>query len=122
VLEQCAAPRASLAKVAMSHGLRLRCLDARVDAVIRVLQVFGRAQAHHGYLSANMRTTRIKLLVRGFFGGWCAARRLNAGRFIWPREVSANTAPMALTQAQFDALMLGSPWQWLAQMQTITRM
>ena len=106
----------------MSHGLRLRCLDARVDAVIRVLQVFGRAQAHHGYLSANMRTTRIKLLVRGFFGGWCAARRLNAGRFIWPREVSANAAPMALTQAQFDALMLGSPWQRLAQMQTITRM
>jgi len=29
---------------------------------------------------------------------------------------------MALTQAQFDALVLGLPWQRLAQMQVITRM
>jgi len=66
--------------------------------------------------------THIKLLVHDGFGVWCAARRLNAGRFIWPREVSAKAAPMALTQAQFDALVLGLPWQRLAQMQTITRM
>lgn len=29
----------------------------------RVVQVFGGAQAHHGYLFANARATRIKLLV-----------------------------------------------------------
>ena len=91
-----------------------------------VVQVFGSAQAHHGYLFANTRATRIKLLVHDGLGVWCAARRLNAGRFIWPREIStpqgANAAPMALTQAQFDALVLGLPWQRLAQMQTITRM
>jgi len=29
----------------------------------RVVQVFGAAQAHHGYLFANARATRIKLLV-----------------------------------------------------------
>ena len=95
-----------------------------------VVQVFGSAQAHHGYLFANARATRIKLLVHDGFGVWCAARRLNVGRFVWPRGVGAthsarhgaSTEPMALTQAQFDALVLGLPWQRLAQMQTITRM
>ena len=95
-----------------------------------VVQVFGSAQAHHGYLFANARSTRIKLLVHDGFGVWCAARRLNAGRFVWPREVTnsdagaAEAAPMTLTltQAQFDALVLGLPWQRLAQMQIITRM
>ncbi len=91
-----------------------------------VVQVFGSAKAHHGYLFANVRATRIKLLVHDGFGVWCAARRLNAGRFVWPRELiatdSAHAAPMALTQAQFDALVLGLPWQRLTQMQLITRM
>ena len=31
-------------------------------------------------------------------------------------------APLTLTQAQFDALVLGLPWQRLEQMQVITRM
>ena len=57
-------------------------------SVVQVF-VFGSAQVHHGYLFANTRTTRIKLLVHDGFGVWCAARRLNAGRFIWPREGSA---------------------------------
>ena len=95
-----------------------------------VVQVFGSAQAHHGYLFANARASRIKLLVHDGFGVWCAARRLNAGRFVWPREVdtnanpnaSANATPLTLTQAQFDALVLGLPWQRLTQMQVITRM
>lgn len=87
-----------------------------------VVQVFGSAQAHHGYLFANARATRIKLLVHDGFGVWCAARRLNAGRFVWPREVDAEAAPMALTQQQFDALVLGLPWQRLEQAQRITHM
>ena len=91
-----------------------------------VVQVFGQAQAHHGYLFANARATRIKLLVHDGFGVWCAVRRLNAGRFAWPREVGAGglaaSAPMTLTQQQFDALVLGLPWQRLTQMQVITRM
>ena len=95
-----------------------------------VVQVFGQAQAHHGYLFANARATRIKLLVHDGFGVWCAARRLNAGRFEWPREVGAGglavklaaASQMTLTQQQFDALVLGLPWQRLTQMQVITRM
>ena len=87
-----------------------------------VVQVFGQAQAHHGYLFANARATRIKLLVHDGFGVWCAARRLNAGGFVCPREVGAAASPMTLTQQQFDDLVLGLPWQRLTQMQVITRM
>ena len=102
--------------------------DMRAGAerlLANVVRVFGSAQAHHGYVFANTRSTRIKLLVHDGFGVWCAARRLNAGRFDWPRQLSVGAVgatPMALTQQQFDALVLGLPWQRLLQMQPITRM
>ena len=84
----------------------------------RVVEVFGAAQAHHGYLFANTRATRMKLLVHDGFGVWCATRRLNQGCFSWPE---ANTAALpALTPAQFDALVVGLPWQRLSHMQRIT--
>ena len=108
-----------------SLWLAVQPMDMRAGAerlLASVGQVFGSAQAHHGYLFANTRATRIKLLVHDGFGVWCAARRLNAGRFVWPREGSAGVAPMTLTQQQFDALVLGLPWQRLTQMQVITRM
>jgi transposase len=88
----------------------------------RVVQVFGAAQAHHGYLFANARATRIKVLVHDGFGVWCASRRLNAGGFEWPRNAVDGAAQVALTQAQFDTLILGLPWQRLEQMRLITRM
>ena len=95
-----------------------------------VVNTLGEARAHHGHRFANARASRLKLLVHDGFGVWCAARRLNAGRFAWPRAVGAGglavdlaaTVPMALTQQQFDALVLGLPWQRLTQMQVITRM
>ena len=98
----------------------MRCGAERLLA--RVVQVFGSAQAHHGYVFANARATRLKLLVHDGFGVWCAARRLNAGRFVWPREALAGAAPMTLTQPQFDALVVGLPWQRLEHMRVITRM
>lgn len=85
-------------------------VDMRAGAerlLASVVQVFGAAQAHHGYLFANARATRVKLLVHDGFGLWCAARRLNEGRFAWP--VPGSSAPPALTQAQFDALVVGLP-------------
>ena len=105
--------------------LSVEPLDMRAGAdrlLARVVQVFGSAQAHHGYLFANARATRIKLLVHDGFGVWCAARRLNDGRFVWPRQAPADSAPVMLTQPQFDALVLGLPWQRLEQMRRITRM
>lgn len=91
-----------------------------------VVQVFGAAQVHHGYLFANARSTRIKLLVHDGFGVWCAARRLNKGSFEWPSDtttgMSAGTAPLTLSIDQFNALVLGLPWQRLEQLRLITRM
>lgn len=96
--------------------------DMRAGAdrlLARVVQVFGAAQAHHGYLFGNARGTRVKLLLHDGFGVWCAARRLNQGRFQWPMPGSANA--LELTRQQFDALVLGLTWQRLEQMQRITR-
>jgi transposase len=122
----------------------MRGLDARVVAMIRidavwlavepadmragadrllarVVQVFGCAQAHHGYLFANARRTRIKLMVHDGFGVWCAARRLHQGHFEWPRGAPPGGTPLTLTRPQFDALVLGLPWQRLEQMNVIAR-
>ena len=84
----------------------------------QVVEVFGAARTHHGYLFANARGTRVKLVVHDGFGVWCAARRLNQGRFAWPGAEAA--AQPALTRAQFDALVLGLPWQRLEQLSVIT--
>lgn len=98
-------------------------VDMRAGAdrlIARVVQVFGAAQAHRGYLFANARGTRMKLVVHDGFGVWCATRRLNQGRFVWPSD-GAPLQQATLTQAQLEALIVGLPWQRLAHMQTITR-
>ena len=103
--------------------LAVEPVDMRAGAerlLARVVQVFGVARAHHGYLFANARATRVKLVVHDGFGVWCATRRLNQGRFLWPG--SAAGAVPALTREQFDALVVGLPWQRLQQLQAITRM
>jgi transposase len=95
-------------------------VDIRAGAdrlIARVVEVFGAARAHHGYLFANGRGTRVKLVVHDGSGIWCATRRPNQGRFVWPSAVPG--AIPALTQSQFDALVLGLPWQRLQHMQVI---
>jgi transposase len=99
-------------------------LDMRAGAerlLAAVVQTLGQARAHHGYVFANARATRIKLLVHDGFGVWCAARRLNAGHFVWLPASSTNPVALELTRAQFDALVLGLPWQRLHEMSVITR-
>jgi transposase len=64
---------------------------------------------------------RIKLLVHDGFGVWCAARRLNAGRFVWLPATSDRPTALEITRAQFEALVLGLPWQRLPEMSVITR-
>jgi len=109
--------------------LAVEPIDMRAGAdrlLACVVQVFGAAQANHGYLFANARSTRIKLLVHDGFGVWCAARRLNKGSFEWPSSATTGThagaAPVTLTSDQFNALVLGLPWQRLEQLRCITRM
>jgi transposase len=76
-------------------------------ALARVVRVFGAAHPHHAYLFANKRATRMKVLVHDGIGVWLAARRLNTGRFTWASE----GANLRVTREQFDALVLGLPWQ-----------
>ncbi|MFZ3117864.1 MAG: IS66 family insertion sequence element accessory protein TnpB [Variovorax sp.] len=105
--------------------LAVQPMDMRAGAerlLASVVKVFGAAQAHHGYLFANARHTRIKLLVHDGFGVWCAARRLNVGGFAWPAQGSTSGEPLTLTREQFDALVLGLPWQRLEDMRIITRL
>ena len=96
-------------------------MRAGADRLIAcVVAVFGAAQAHHAYLFSNARGTRLKLVVHDGFGVWCAARRLNQGRFVWPHG-DGSSQPVTLTREQFDALVVGLPWQRLTHMQAITR-
>jgi transposase len=95
--------------------LAVQPLDMRVGteaALARVVSVFGSAHPHHAYLFANRRANRMKALVHDGIGVWLAARRLNAGRFVWPADCS-NT--LLLTRVQLDALVLGLPWQRLGE-------
>ncbi|WP_237174065.1 IS66 family insertion sequence element accessory protein TnpB [Paracandidimonas lactea] len=83
----------------------MRCgLDT---ALAKVVNVFGSAHPHHAYLFANKRGNRLKVLVHDGLGVWLAARRLNQGRFVWPRpgEVS-----VSMTEEQLQALVIGLPW------------
>jgi len=95
-------------------------LDMRAGfdtALSRVVTVFGAAQPHHAYLFANRRTNRMKVLAHDGFGIWLCARRLHQGSFAWPTR--APGSQLALTRAQFDALVVGLPWQRLIEHQVI---
>jgi len=87
-----------------------------------VVNTVGAAQAHHGYLFANARATRVKLLVHDGFGVWCATRRLHAGSFVWVSATAAGAAAaLQLTAQQFEALVVGLPWQRLPELESISR-
>ncbi|HHM4870126.1 TPA: IS66 family insertion sequence element accessory protein TnpB [Pseudomonas aeruginosa] len=87
-------------------------LDMRAGtetALARVVVVFGAARPHHAYCFANRRANRMKVLVHDGIGVWLAARRLNRGKFVW---VDAMRGPhVGLDSEQWQALVLGLPWQ-----------
>jgi transposase len=51
----------------------------------------------------------LKVLVHDGIGIWLAARRLHQGKFVWPMESASQQ--LSLNRVQFDALVLGLPWQ-----------
>ena len=102
-----------------SQPVDMRCGAERLLASVVV--TLGSASAHHGYLFTNARATRVKLLVHDGFGIWCAARRLHAGRFAWVPAASSTEAALPLTREQFDALVVGLPWQRLPETAVIAR-
>ena len=100
--------------------LAVEPLDMRAGteaALARVVSVFGAARPHHAYLFANRRANRMKVLVHDGIGVWLAARRLNNGCFVWPRDAGGT---LTLSNAQFDALVLGLPWQRVGEAGVIT--
>jgi transposase len=100
--------------------LAVQPLDMRAGteaALARVVAVFGAARPHHAYLFANRRANRVKVLVHDGIGVWLAARRLSQGRFTWPAQGADS---VTLTRAQFDALVLGLPWQHVGDAGIIT--
>jgi transposase len=81
--------------------LAVEPLDLRAGteaALARVVTVFGAARPHHAYLFTNRRTNRLKVLVHDGIGVWLAARRLNSGKFVWPKDSSGT---LTLSRAQF---------------------
>jgi transposase len=87
-------------------------LDMRAGAntaLARVIQVFGAATPHHAYCFANPRANRMKVLVHDGIGVWLAARRLNRGKFLWASSLQG--AHVSLEPEQWQALVLGLPWQ-----------
>jgi transposase len=100
--------------------LAVQPLDMRMGAetaLARVVNVFGAAHPHHAYVFANRRSDRVKVLVHDGIGVWLAARRLNAGKFVWP---SNGSATLMLSRPQLDALVLGLPWQRIGDAGVIT--
>jgi len=45
-------------------------------------------------------------------GVWLAGRRLNSGKFVWPKDTATT---VSLSRVQLDALVLGLPWQRLGE-------
>lgn len=100
--------------------LAVEPLDMRAGtdtALARVIKVFGEARAHHAYLFANRRATRMKVLVHDGFGLWLCARRLHRGGFVWAS--AREGATVALTAEQLQALVVGLPWHRLSHASVI---
>lgn len=89
-----------------------------------VITAHGRALPHTAYLFANQSKSRLKVLILDEFGVWLATRRLHQGRFMWAAPqitshgMSQPEVSVTLSRSQFDALIVGLPWQRIAQLQS----
>jgi transposase len=88
----------------------LRCGADRLLVIVQSL--FGHdALAGAAYVFRNRSATRIKVLLADATGVWLCTRRLQSGRFVWPR---AGEALCSLSAAQFSWLCAGVDWQRLS--------
>jgi transposase len=79
--------------------------------LVQVQTAFGHdAFAGGAYVFRNKAGTRIKVLLADATGVWLCVRRLQSGRFIWPRS---RDALMELDAEQFEWLCAGVDWQRL---------
>lgn len=88
----------------------LRCGMDRL--LVQVCDVLGRDPRDGGaYVFHNRASSRIKLLCCDAQGTWLATRRLQQGRFIWPRD---GEAVWTLRAEQFGWLCAGVDWRRLS--------
>jgi hypothetical protein len=59
----------------------------------------------------------MKVIVHDGIGVWLAARRVNGGKLVWPKGCGGT---LTITREQFDALVLGLPWQRIGEAGVIT--
>jgi transposase len=81
----------------------------RVDSLtLQVMQHFEEGlQKRTAYLFCNKNGTRLKALLWDGLGFWCCLRRLEKGRFVWPRSGGLHE----LNADQFAWLTCGLDWQ-----------
>lgn len=88
----------------------LRCGIDRL--LVRVQAVFGRdAFDGSAYVFRNRGGSRIKLVLGDATGVWLCVRRLQEGRFVWPRP---GEALCEVDAQQFEWLCAGIDWQRLS--------
>jgi len=62
----------------------------------------------HIFLFSNAQRNRLKLLFWDGSGLWVCAKRLERGRFVWPK---AESGSVALSKAQLSMLLEGIDWR-----------
>jgi len=102
--------------------LAVAAIDLRcgIDRLLLAVQTTLGRDAFDGgaFVFRNRSGTRIKVLVVDATGVWLCVRRLNAGRFTWPR---GNASLCELTADQFFWLCAGVDWQRLSAHKSLAR-
>jgi transposase len=88
----------------------LRCGADRLLVLVQSLFAHD-AFAGGAYVFHNRSATRIKVLLADATGVWLCTRRLQSGRFVWPRS---GQVLCALSTEQFSWLCAGVDWQRLS--------
>jgi transposase len=101
--------------------LALEPTDMRggIDSLLaRVVQsVEGAAAIHSAYIFTNKTSSRLKVLIYDGAGIWLCTRRLQSGRFAWPRDQAGQ---ISISESQLQWLVAGAPWQHLNNPPAIT--
>ena len=101
----------------VTEPVDLRCGMDRL--LVHVQQTLGQDPFDGGaYVFRNRAATRIKVLCCDAHGTWLAVRRLQDGRFIWPR---AGASVWSLDTDQFAWLCMGVDWQRISAQKVLAR-
>lgn len=102
--------------------LAVAAIDLRcgIDRLLLAVQTTLGRDAFDGgaFVFRNRSGTRIKVLVVDATGVWLCVRRLNEGRFTWPR---GHASLCELTSEQFAWLCAGVDWQRLSAQKSVAR-